>query len=156
MNELERVNKIAEINPYARGRVDHFSVNYSGELFKRFLNTDENILELGSAEGIMTEILYPLFKDYTVVDGAEVFVAALKKRYPDIHGYATLFENFDAQGKKFHNIVLGHVLEHVENPVEILSRCKDLLPKSGGGQDSCRRSKFKQHSPASRRVNGVA
>ena len=131
MNELERVNKIAETNPYAKG-VNYFITNYSGEIFKRFLNAEENILEIGPAEGVMTEILYPHFKDYTVVDGAEVFVEALKKRYPKIHGYAKLFENFDAQGKKFHNIVLGHVLEHVENPVEILSRCKDLLPKSGG------------------------
>lgn len=48
MNELERVNKIAEKNPYAKG-VNHFMINYSGEIFKRFLNAEENILEIGPA-----------------------------------------------------------------------------------------------------------
>ena len=133
MNELERVNKIAENSPYSNG-VNQFPMAYSGEIFKNYLDTNENILEIGPAEGVMTEILYPHFKDYTVVDGAKVFVENLKKRYPNIHGYATLFENFDSHGKKFHNIVIGHVLEHVENPVEILARCKELLPESGGGR----------------------
>ena len=131
MNEVDRVEKIAENSIYSKG-INSIPMAYSGEIFKRFLNTNENILELGPAEGVMTEILYPHFSDYTVVDGAKIFVDDLKKRYPDIHAYTSLFENFDAGDKKFHNIVLGHVLEHVENPVEILKKCKEWLPKTGG------------------------
>lgn len=137
MNEFEHLNQIANRGKYSTG-VNIFPTAYCGEIFKRFLNMNENILELGPADGIMTEILYPHFKDYTAVDGAEIFVENLKKRYPGIHAYASLFENFDAGDKKFHNIVLGHVLEHVEDPVEILKRCKGWLPGGGGGQDCCR------------------
>ena len=131
MKEFERVEKIAEKNLYSNG-VNQYPMAYCGEIFRRFLNTNENILELGPAEGVMTEILYPHFKDYTAVDGAKIFIDNLKKRYPDIHAYTSLFENFDAGGKKFHNIVLGHVLEHVEAPVKILKLCRNWL-KGGVG-----------------------
>lgn len=94
MSESENLNKIAESKPYARG-VMQFATAYCGEIFLRYLQKDfDDILELGPAEGVMTEILYPHFKNYTAVDGGEIFVQNLKERYPEIHAYASLFEDF--------------------------------------------------------------
>lgn len=64
---------------------------------------------MGPAEGVMTDLLFPKFSDdYTVVDGADFFVNDLKKRYPNINGFVSLFEDFVPENnKKYDNIVLG-------------------------------------------------
>ena len=96
MNEFEHLNKIADSKslPYAKG-VMSLTTAHCGKIFLKYLLKDfDDILELGPAEGVMTEILYPHFKDYTAVDGGEVFVQNLKKRYPKIQAYTSLFEDF--------------------------------------------------------------
>lgn len=132
MTESENLNKIAEKYSYAKG-VMQFATAYCGEIFLKYLQKDfDDILELGPAEGVMTEILYPHFKNYTAVDGGEIFVQNLKERYPKIQAHVSLFEDFvppPADG--YHNIILGHVLEHVENPVQILKLCKTWLADGG-------------------------
>lgn len=45
-------------------------------------------------------------------------------------GGVSLFEDYNPC-RKFDNIVLGHVLEHVENPVDILRKCKSFLSDDG-------------------------
>lgn len=89
------------------------------------------VLELGPAEGVMTDLLFPLYEDdYTVVDGAPHFIDSLKKRHQGIKCYAMLFEEFEPE-RKYENIILGHVLEHVQNPVDILMKCGSWLTESG-------------------------
>ena len=119
-DEATRVAEISRTAEYAKDLVNRKGVIYSGNIFLRHMRPG-SVLELGPAEGIMTDILYPHFEDdYTVVDGADFFVEDLVKRYPKIKGYTALFEEFKP-GRKYDNIVLGHVLEHVADPVEILS-----------------------------------
>ena len=88
------------------------------------------MLELGSAEGVATDVLYPYFNDYTIVDGADFFVESLKQRYPKIKAYCSLFEDYSPD-IKYDNIVLGHVLEHVKDPVDILKKCSKWLNQEG-------------------------
>jgi 2-polyprenyl-3-methyl-5-hydroxy-6-metoxy-1,4-benzoquinol methylase len=78
----------------------------------------------------MTELLYPYFKDYTVVDGADIFVEQIIKRHPKINGVVSLFEDYKPD-RKYDNIILGHVLEHVEKPREILMECYSWLKDDG-------------------------
>ena len=127
--ELKILEKISENSIYAT-KIATAATQYSGEVLLRYMK-DGNVLELGPAEGIMTDILYPKFKDYTIVDGSQLFVNDLKKRYPDMKTYNSLFEQFSPK-EKFSNIILGHVLEHVENPVEILKLCKTWLKEDRG------------------------
>jgi 2-polyprenyl-3-methyl-5-hydroxy-6-metoxy-1,4-benzoquinol methylase len=89
------------------------------------------VLELGPAEGLMTDILYPIYsKDYTIVDGSELFVKKIKEKYPSINAFFSTFEEF-CPSHKFDNIILGHVLEHVIDPIAILKLCKTWLTKAG-------------------------
>lgn len=127
-NEKIWVEEHSRIGGYSLG-VNRYAMEYCGEIFLKFMK-DGNVLELGPAEGVMTALLYPHFSDYTIVDGAGFFVEKLKERYPEMHCYASLFEEFSTD-KRFDNIVLGHVLEHVESPVDILRRCRSWLADGG-------------------------
>src|SRR5690242_14223808 len=113
ISEKERLESIANTSLYTT-MSNTMTIEYSFEVFKRFLKPG-NILELGPAEGIMTEHLYRHSKDITLVDGSEVFCRQLEARFPGASIVNALFEDYQP-GKKFSNIVMGHVLEHVEDP----------------------------------------
>lgn len=127
-SEKNRLDSIASVSRYAIG-ANAYTIGYSGQIFLRYMQ-EGNVLEMGPAEGLMTDILYPRFSDYTVVDGAEKFVNALTEKYPEIKGTVSLFEEFES-AEKYQNIILGHVLEHVEDPVTVLKKCRDILADGG-------------------------
>ena len=126
--EKNRVSEHSQIADYAHG-VMEYTTRYCAEIFKRYMK-DGSVLELGPAEGVTTDLLYESLPDYTIVDGADFFVDSIIKRHPGITGYASLFEDFQPK-RCFDNIVLGHVLEHVEKPVEILRQCKTWMASGG-------------------------
>ena len=57
-------------------------------------------------------------------------VQQLKARYPDAEVHESLFEEFTTD-ERFDTIVLGHVLEHVADPVAIMTRCREWLAPGG-------------------------
>lgn len=115
------LNQIAVNSIYAKG-VGKVTTQYCGKIFEQYM-VEGNVLELGPAEGIMTEILYKRWKDYTVIDGAEYYIESIKKRFCDIKAYSCMFEEFEPRCQ-YDNIILGHVLEHVENPNQVIKLCK--------------------------------
>lgn len=109
--------------------VNQKTVEYSYLLMKKFLKGN-SILELGPGEGVMTDYLVNEVNDLTVVEGSKYLADNLKNKYPDLNIVNCLFEEFKPN-KKFDFIILGHVLEHVENSVEILKLVKTWLNKDG-------------------------
>jgi 2-polyprenyl-3-methyl-5-hydroxy-6-metoxy-1,4-benzoquinol methylase len=105
------------------------TIEYCYDIYKRFL-IDGSILELGPAEGLMTKYLVDVTRQLTLVDGSEKFCDELKLRFPGVEIINCLFEDFQPAGK-YDNILLGHVLEHVEDPVAILKRVKSWLKDDG-------------------------
>ena len=89
-NNKKNLNKIAEKTLYGAG-VNSNMVQYSFEVFKRHI-VGKEILELGPAEGIMTDLLISLDINLTVVEGAKVFCDSLVKRYPNVNVINSLFE----------------------------------------------------------------
>ncbi len=126
--EHERLNAIARDSWYLKGIAPR-TIEYSGKIFARYIRGGQ-LLELGPAEGTMTEFLVPLVDHVTLVDGAETFCQLLSKRFPQATVVNSLFENF-RPNTKFDHIVLGHVLEHVQNPVEILELAYQWLTSNG-------------------------
>lgn len=98
-----------------------------------------SVLELGPAEGLMTDQIYKneaYFQEwsqgneYTIVEGSKIFADSLRGRYPKIEVVNSYFEDYSTE-KKFDNIILGHVLEHVDDPVYILQLCRQWLSDAG-------------------------
>lgn len=126
--ELQRLAEIASDSWYAKG-VSGTMIQYTFRIFSRYLQPDR-VLELGPAEGIMTALLAPVSKHLTIVDGSASFCDDLRKRFPQATVFHSLFEQFRTD-QRFDTIVLGHVLEHVIDPVEILSLAKTWLAPQG-------------------------
>lgn len=105
------------------------ATDYCTGIFLRHMSQG-SVLELGPAEGVMTEKMYPLFHDYTVVEGSKDFSKQLKMKYPDMEVVNCFFEDFEPT-KTYDYIILGHVLEHVDNPVHILKLCSEWLSIGG-------------------------
>jgi len=126
--EQQRLTAIASDSRYAEG-LNAASVAYSVRVFTRHWRPG-SCLELGPAEGLATALLVSHFADLTCVDGAQSFCQALAERHQGIRVTCSLIEQYDP-GRTFDNIVLGHVLEHVEDPVAVLTRAKGWLTPTG-------------------------
>ncbi len=81
-----------------------------------------NILELGSFKGNFTKRLIPLFDDITCVEASDEAIESAKKQLGDkVKFVNSLFEKV-ALTSKYENIILTHVLEHLDDPVLVLRR----------------------------------
>jgi len=128
--ERARLERISCVSLYSAG-VNSVSMKYAFKIAERHMVGD-SILEMGPAEGVMTELLVATGKKLTLVEGSALFCDSLHRRFPQAQTIHSLFEEFQPN-ELFDNIILGHVLEHVEDPVDILSRAKRWL-KPGIGR----------------------
>jgi 2-polyprenyl-3-methyl-5-hydroxy-6-metoxy-1,4-benzoquinol methylase len=92
--------------------------------FEPFLRSG-SVLELGSYKGDFTRRLQPYFDDITCVDASiEAMEEARRRLGEDVEFVHGTFETV-ALERRFRNIVITHVLEHVDDPVRILQRAND-------------------------------
>ena len=82
-------------------------------------------LELGSFKGDFTRRLARRFEDITCVEISTDAIAVSRQRLPQgVHFVNSRFE--DAQlDSKYDNIILTHVLEHIDDPIAVLRRIND-------------------------------
>lgn len=116
-DEKAHLDRLSAESLYAVG-ANAASVKYSFEIAKRHL-VGETLLEMGPAEGVMTELLATTGKKLTLLEGSGVFCGNLRERFPNVTIIHSLFEEFQTE-ELFDNIILGHVLEHVQDEVDIL------------------------------------
>lgn len=92
----------------------------------------KSVLELGLGHGFTTRIFSNNFDRHVVLEGSPAIIQNFKKRFPkcDAQIVETYFEKFDTD-EKFDVIVMGFILEHVEDPFEIISRYKKFLSPKG-------------------------
>lgn len=126
--ERKRLDEIANDSWYARGANAALAA-YGARVFGR-LWRGERVLELGPAEGQMTPHLLETFKRVVLVEGSEVFASSLRDRFPQATVVCSLFESFETD-EKFDTILLGNVLEHVEDPRQLLERASRWLAPDG-------------------------
>src|SRR5690242_5261649 len=87
-------------------------------------------LEMGPADGAMTRFLAGDFARVSVVDASPSYVDAARALAPNVTGHVALFEEFEPTDR-YDTIVMSHVLEHVGDPVAILSRARTWLAPAG-------------------------
>jgi SAM-dependent methyltransferase len=99
--------------------------------FQPFLRPGR-LLELGSHEGSFTDFLLPYFDDITCLEASAVAIEKARRRLGDrvtfVHG---LIESAPVQGR-YDDVVMTHVLEHVDDPVGVLRRINDQWLADGG------------------------
>lgn len=99
--------------------------------FEPFFNKG-SLLELGGFKGDLTKRLLPYFDDITCVEASDVAIEEARKKLGDKVTLVTaLFETVSLP-KRYDNIVLTHVLEHLDDPVSVLRRInKEWLDEGG-------------------------
>lgn len=127
-SENHRLEEIAARSTYSRGLYAE-ALRYCFKIFKRHL-VPGDLLELGPAEGLMTELLYGLGRELTVVEASSLFCDSLRARFPLARIENSLFETFQPK-RRFANILLGHVLEHVDDPAGTLRAVGQWLAPGG-------------------------
>jgi len=81
-----------------------------------------SMLELGSHTGQFTERFLQYFDDVTCVEASDVALAEAKDRLGDRVTFVNdVFENVSLP-RRYDNVVLTHVLEHLDDPVAVLRR----------------------------------
>ncbi len=84
-----------------------------------------NFLELGSFKGAFTKRFISHFNDITCVEASDEAIQIAKAELGNKITYInSLFETVMLP-KKYDNIVLTHVLEHIDDPVKVLKRIND-------------------------------
>lgn len=128
MKEIDKLEEISLNFGYSDG-VMASSIAYCFKVITRHLK-GPSVLELGPAEGLMTDLLVKSGHNITVVEGSQRFCVSLKERLPDVQVFHDLFETFRPD-KQFDTIILGHVLEHVVDPISLLKQVKSWLTPGG-------------------------
>src|SRR4051812_21332144 len=101
------------------------------EAFRPYLRPGR-LLELGSHEGDFTQRLLPFVSDVTCVDASSEAIAVAKDRLGGrvTFKHATI-EDVSGLGR-YDNVVVTHVLEHLDDPVVALRRINDEWLTSDG------------------------
>ncbi|MEZ8825276.1 class I SAM-dependent methyltransferase [Vibrio amylolyticus] len=92
-----------------------------------------SLLELGLGHGYSCREFSKHIDEYVVLDGSPAIIEKFRSENPDLNFVdiiETYFENFENNGT-YDNIVMGFVLEHVNDPLEILLKYKDMLSENG-------------------------
>ena len=81
-----------------------------------------NLLELGSFKGDFTKRVIPFFEDITCVEASSQALEIAKNELGGRLNYVNaLFETVNLPSK-YDNILLTHVLEHIDDPIALLKR----------------------------------
>ncbi len=99
--------------------------------FEPFLNAG-SLLELGSYKGDFTKRLLPFFDDVTCVEASDLAISEAKERLGGRVKYVNdTFERVNLP-KRYDNIIMTHVLEHIDDPVLVLKRINEEWLADGG------------------------
>jgi len=91
------------------------------------------ILDVGIGDGLITNFLASHFPSVVAVDGSLEAIKNCKEKFATTAAICfehTLFENFTTT-KKFSDIVMSNLLEHVDDPVSLLTKSLSLLQNGG-------------------------
>lgn len=123
---LEKIAKNFSMKEGFTGKMEKFMCLTLQEHLK-----DGHILDVGCADGVMVKELSKYYKKFTAIDGSqEIINKARGLKLPNVNFVYTLFEDFNPE-EKFDSIILSDILEHIENPVQLLKRAKSWLKDNG-------------------------
>jgi SAM-dependent methyltransferase len=104
---------------------------YPRRIIQRFGHA-HRVLELGLGHGFTAPLFRAASDEYVVVDGSKIVIERFRRASPDFTGEIVdaYFEDYEP-AQPFDVIVMGFILEHVEDPDLVLKRYRKFL-KPGG------------------------
>lgn len=136
--EKENLEKIAERFSSRDGYNAHMS-DFAYRTINPFFK-GRACLELGCSDGQMTQHLLSHFDKVVAVDGSSIQIERLEKLFSSfaasliLQTYACLVEDLPShitKNRKFDTVLACYLLEHVDDPVGILSVAKEFLRSTG-------------------------
>lgn len=100
--------------------------HYCCEWLSGLVQPNDSVLELGFGEGLTVATLKKKASDYTVIEGSYQLYETMREMHPDVQAEYSLFENFETQ-RIYDKILALHVLEHVNNPIELAQHFKQWM-----------------------------
>ncbi|MBN8774338.1 MAG: class I SAM-dependent methyltransferase [Thiobacillus sp.] len=91
-----------------------------------------SLLELGSYKGDFTRRLLPYSDEVTCVEASDLAIREAQRRLGDQATYVHSTFECVVLPRRYDNIVLTHVLEHLDDPVRVLKRVNDEWLAEGG------------------------
>jgi 2-polyprenyl-3-methyl-5-hydroxy-6-metoxy-1,4-benzoquinol methylase len=93
--------------------------------FAPFFNKNGSLLELGCFKGDFTKRFVEFFDDITCVEASDEAIKEAEQKVPSTVLFInSMFEDVMLP-KKYDNIILTHVLEHLDDPIKVLRRIND-------------------------------
>ena len=91
-----------------------------------------SVLELGLGHGFTTNVLSSYFDRHVVLEGSPAVIQNFRKTFPACRAeiIETYFEEFESR-ETFDVIVMGFILEHVDDPGRVISHYRSSLALGG-------------------------
>lgn len=131
MNDLNEVSSEYKANSATSLENDYVLKWYSKRI-ANLVGECEHLLELGIGHGFTSSILNDIAKQHTIIEGSSAVIEQFQQASPQldaniVHDY---FETFETE-QSFDLIVMGFVLEHVDDPSLLLNKYTQLLTANG-------------------------
>lgn len=136
VNEKTRLDKIADFyhSADAKEAVDHFHLFLRDTTIP--MSGGRSALELGCGSGRWTKILCQRYAEVDVVDASAALVEKVVRDCSSgdavVRGHANLIEDFlEKPDRTWEHVYLSMLLEHVEDPVDILAKARTACDPDG-------------------------
>lgn len=103
---------------------------YSNNYILSLLKESDSVIDLGCHAGHITSVLAKKVKKVVGIDYDKSAIEFAKKTY---HQHNLLFINdeishyLNENNEKFDVLILSHIIEHIENPLDLISKCKPFV-----------------------------
>ncbi|MFH1742739.1 MAG: class I SAM-dependent methyltransferase [bacterium] len=126
----EQLEEVARTMSHAAGLdevLNHLTYKALGEHF-----TGETCLDVGCGEGLHIPFLLDRFGHVTIVDGSLMLVEKARKNYPSerLEIVHSMIGDYRPEGK-FDTIILGHVLQYLDDGVPVIRAVREWLSLQG-------------------------
>jgi SAM-dependent methyltransferase len=104
---------------------------YPNRIIQRF-GRCQSLLELGLGHGFTPEKFNAVCDRHVIIEGSEVVISLFRGKQPNFPGKIVFsyFEDFETD-EKFDVIIMGFILEHVDDPAVILKKFRKFLKDDG-------------------------
>jgi 2-polyprenyl-3-methyl-5-hydroxy-6-metoxy-1,4-benzoquinol methylase len=127
------MEKLRDYNKELRDAAGHkYAYNFDLDIMHPFMLRafmpffrEGNFLELGSFKGDFTKRFLEYFSDVTCVEASDEAIKIAKQRFEGKVKFENVLFEDAILPTKYDNIVLTHVLEHIDEPASLLKRVND-------------------------------